>query len=513
MDNSLNSLANALDGLGLEGQEGVVESAAVSNIAWSQKQLDVFEFVKSGSGNGVVEAVAGSGKTTTIVEALKYTDPNIRVAFVAFNKRIADELRERSPDHVHVSTLHSLGLRNIKRTFPKSKVDKNKMWKLFDVYEKKFSYRERELLKDNAAVILRLTSLLKMILLEPTNQNLSHIVDHYGVSINGQRDLIYTAAKKLWQMSLDAIGLSVNYDDMIFAPARGLTECEKFDFLFVDEAQDLNNAQIQFVLKSAKSTGRIVAVGDRMQSIYGFTGSDVDAIPNLIEALDATVMPLTITYRCPTSVVRLAQKFVPYLEAREGAPKGRVETIRLTQLFALVKEGDLVICRVNAPLVSPAFSLIRDNTKAIILGREIGKGLVNLIDRVGKRNSSANVVELLSHMRTYYRTEVAKLIAAKKNSRALALEDQFNTIIALANNCTEISEIKRKIGQVFADDRKGVTFSSIHKIKGGEAERVFILEPGNMPHPMARSDWERVQENNIIYVAYTRAKQELYLVE
>ncbi len=502
-------LANALGSIEIEDEPEVV---SLGEIEWSEKQLAVFEFVKNGDGNAVVEAVAGSGKSSTIVEALKYTDPSDSIAFVAFNKRIADELCDRSPDHVHVSTLHSLGLRNLKRTFPKTKVAKNKMWQLFDTYKSNASFHNRELLQDHGVVILRLVSLLKAVLLEPADSNIQYIVDHYNILTNGERDLIYRATKNLWQMSLDVIEESVNFDDMIFASAWGQVECEKFDFLFVDEAQDLNNSQIEFVLKSVKSTGRVVAVGDRFQSCYGFRGADTDAIPNLIKALGAITLPLTITYRCPTNVVKLAQKYVPHLEARDDAPAGIVQEISLSDMWELVEEGDLVICRTNAPLVPPAFSLIRRGIKAIILGREIGAGLVNFIDRVGKRNASPNVVALIGDMSTYVQYEIAKLIAAKKNSRAMSLQDQFNTIVALADGCTEISEIKQKIRTVFADDRKGVTFSSIHKIKGGESKRVFILEPGNMPHPMASSDWEIEQEQNIIYVAYTRAKEELYFV-
>ncbi len=784
----MSELENALGGIEIED---LPDQTDLDQIDWSQKQLDVFEFVKNGSGNAVVEAVAGSGKTSTIVEALKYTNPTDAIAFVAFNKRIADELRDRSPDHVHVSTLHSLGLRNLKRTFPKTKVTKNKMWQLFDRHKKGHSFRDKELLQDNGATIIRLVSLLKAVLLKPSQENMNYIVDHYNIMVNSQRDLIYAAAHRLWHLSLDAIEKSVDFDDMIFAPAYGLAECEKFDFLFVDEAQDLNNSQIQFVLKSVKSTGRVVAVGDRFQcqpagtkilltggqekniedlkigeqvisydrhsaafvgrktqgrritrvaerkytgelitvsagrystqctsshkwltrfeerttninvtylmkrgdwyrvgwcqlfmsngssqlamrarlegaeyawilgvhndkasasieesiiamkyglptimfetkeatkyyteeniqkvftafwnladreeritkclkdygrelnypfyniykqqrqgrttifetqacnllpdimcvpiyknernpnwtsikierqkaeeekvysldiethhkyiannmltcnSIYGFRGADTQAIPNLIEALDAISLPLTITYRCPTGVVALAQKFVPHLEARADAPTGIVQDISISDMWELVEEGDLVICRTNAPLVPPAFSLIRRGIKAIILGREIGAGLIGFIDRVGKRYTSHNVVDLLGDMSTYTNFEVAKLLAAKKNSRAMSIQDQFNTIVALADGCTEIKEIKQKIREVFADDRKGVTFSSIHKIKGGEAKRVFILEPSSMPHPLASAQWEIEQEFNTIYVAYTRAKEELYFV-
>ena len=508
----MSNLGNALDSLGLEDEEPVT-TKAVGNLVWSQSQLDIFDFVRNGNGNAVVEATAGSGKTTTLVEALRYTDPGIRVGFVAFNKRIADELRERSPDHVHVSTLHSLGLRNIKRTFPKTKVVKNKMWKLLDQYSITLEYSERQLLKDNSGVVMRLVSLLKATLEEPTTHQMKYIIDRYNLTIDGQEEFIFIAANNLWWMSINTIKEMVNFDDMVFAPANGEVGCEKFDFLFVDEAQDLNKAQTWFVLKSVAEGGRVMAVGDRFQAIYGWSGSDTDSIPNLINALDATTFPLTVTYRCPTKVVQLAQQIVPHIRACEGAPEGVVETIRLMEMQELLKEGDLVICRVNAPLVPPAFSLIRKGVKAVILGREIGRGLTTLINKIGKRTTSNDLSDLLTHMSTYIQRETAKLMAAKKHSRAIALGDQFATIMALADGCDSVAEIKSKIERVFDDNRKGVTFSSIHKIKGGEAERVFVLEPKLIPHPLCESDWELEQEKNLAFVSITRAKAELYFVE
>lgn len=506
----MNELENALSQIELPDDPELV---ALIDLDWSDYQLAIFEFVKSGTGNAVVKALAGSGKTSSILGALNYTDPSIRVAFVAFNKRIADELRNRSPDHVYVSTLHSLGLRNIKRAFPKTKVEKSKMWKLLDQYRSSLAFRDRDKLKENLAAIMKLVSMLKATLLEPTEVNMDFIVDHYNLNVNSQSEFIYSAVESLWNMSRDTIEEMVDFDDMIYAPGAGLVECEKFDFLFVDEAQDLNKAQIQFVLNSVARNGRVVAVGDEFQAIYGFAGSDTESIPNLIHALDATILPLSITYRCPLRVVELAQAFVPHLEAREDAPEGIVKTIREPELLGLVEESDLVICRTNAPLVAPAFGLIRNGVKAVILGREIGRGLIGLIDRVGKRNNPYDVVELLGYMRTYINNEIRKLIVARKTSRALALQDQFDTIIALADGCREISEIKSKINRVFDDNRKGVTFSSIHKIKGGEAERVFILRPDLMPHPMAvDSAWQMEQEKNLQYVAISRAKSELYFV-
>lgn len=74
-----------------------------------------------------------------------------------------------------------------------------------------------------------------------------------------------------------------------------------------------------------------------------------------------------------------------------------------------------------------------------------------------------------------------------------------------------------KITEMFTDDknRPGVRLSSIHKAKGLEAERVFLLEPegASVPHPMARSKQAKEQEYHLRYVAITRAINELVFVK
>ena len=93
------------------------------------------------------------------------------------------------------------------------------------------------------------------------------------------------------------------------------------------------------------------------------------------------------------------------------------------------------------------------------------------------------------------------------------LEDKRDTIEALSDGCQTVAGLEQRIAQVFSDDQAGVVFSTVHKFKGGEAEKVYILEPGLMPHPRASQAWEMVQERNLRYVAITRSKQELYFVE
>ena len=85
---------------------------------FSQYQEAVFNFVIEGQGNAVINAVAGAGKTTTIVQALSVIPENKSVLFLAFNKHIVTELQGRLKGigNVEVATLHSFGNKVVRNT-------------------------------------------------------------------------------------------------------------------------------------------------------------------------------------------------------------------------------------------------------------------------------------------------------------------------------------------------------------------------------------------------------------
>lgn len=479
----------------------------------SKYQIALFDFVKGGKGNAVVEATAGSGKTTSLVEALQYTDPNSNVAFVAFNKSIARELQRRAPSHVHTSTLHSLGHANIRAIFPNCKVDDYKCKNILDeIANNAPSLEYLDALKQNTSTILRLVSLLKSTLLEPTNSNLEWLEDRYGITTNGDGEIIRDAARRIFNESVENTQV-IDFDDMCYFCAIGIVPCKKFDFLFIDELQDVSVSQREMILKSVSETGRVIGIGDRNQSIYSWRAADSQAIPNLIEALHATVLPLSITYRCPKAVVELVNREFPHIafEASQTAIEGTVTTIRSTKMLYDLEQGDMVLCRTNAPLVEPCFTLIRRGVKAIIRGRDIGKGLQILIAKISKKSKANSLSEFLYALKLYESNEVGKLIATEKTQQAATLQDQTETIFALADGCTTIDELNNRIDSVFSDDNApAVVFSSIHRAKGDEANRVYIIKPELLPHPLAKQEWQKQEETCIKFVAYTRAKKELF---
>jgi len=305
---------------------------------------------------------------------------------------------------------------------------------------------------------------------------------------------------------------TVDFEDMQWIPVvnkRLKAHIDKFDYVFIDEAQDLNACQIELLLGTVRKDGRIIAVGDRNQSLYGFRGADTDAIPRLIEMLNAKTLPLSISYRCPKSHVALAKSIVPQIEASDSAVEGSFEYIEYGKFLDTIVEGDMVLCRTNAPLMKPAFQTIRNGNKAIIRGSEIGEQLVNFIERFEAPSLSA----LYSMMSEYVAKEVDRLLGKGKELQAETVMDKEETIRAIANECKTVHELTSKIGILYSNDNVGVVFSSIHRAKGLEAKRVFVLKPELMPHPKAKQGWEQTQEQNVKYVALTRSKSELYYVQ
>jgi DNA helicase-2/ATP-dependent DNA helicase PcrA len=476
----------------------------------SKYQLGIFEWVNSNIGSGkhlVVEAVAGSGKTTTAIEMLKLIPSNKDVIFCAFNKHIQVELSNRLPSNAIAMTYHSLGLSICKDNFGKSlKVDADKTNGLLQSILDKYSYGYLY------PAIRRLSSLCKSSLLEPTYENITDLCYQHNIEVNGDIDIIIDAINQLLYKS-KILTHVVDFDDMCYLPSALKLPAKHHDVIIVDELQDTNKSQIELALMSITNTGSIIGLGDRNQSIYGFRGADVNAIPSLIDRLNADTLPLSITYRNPNQVVKLVNEKFPDIKF-EGRPDnidGVYQEIKAQDFVDKVSAGDMILCRTNAPLVEYCFMLIRNGIKAIIKGRDIGAGLNALIKKYKKVTSV--LVDLLYQLSEYRDLECTKLLASGKTGQAITLGDKINTIIALSDGCASIEEVERRIESIFSDDTAEVVLSSIHKAKGLESQRVFIIHPELLPHPLAKQSWEQRQEQNMIYVAYTRSLNELYIVE
>lgn len=275
--------------------------------------------------------------------------------------------------------------------------------------------------------------------------------------------------------------------------------------------QDINRAQQRLIEKSIKKDkvskkykGRLISIGDGFQSIYGFTGITDRTFLWFKEFKNTKTLPLSYSFRCSKKVIEHANKIVPNIKALPDAPEGDV---RSGNVLEEAMDGDFVLCRTTMPLVQLFFEFLFSNKKAVIKGSDIGLDLIGLI---GTHKNLISLKEYWKEEIEKFKKELKKegILNYNEHSGFTAMEDKANTLIFLADHCTTIDELKKKIGDIFTDKLTGIVLSTIHKAKGLEANRVFIIRPDLIPLPNQRS-WQQKQEKNLEYVAITRAKLEL----
>jgi DNA helicase-2/ATP-dependent DNA helicase PcrA len=296
---------------------------------------------------------------------------------------------------------------------------------------------------------------------------------------------------------------------MIWLPVIHDAKVWQYDRVFIDETQDLNQAQIKLALKACKKGGRICAVGDNFQSIYGFTGADTAALDNVVKNLDAKVLPLSVTYRCAKAIVAIAQEFVPDLEAAPDAKEGTVSYIGEKEMLKQVQAGDFILSRTNAPLIGYCLRLIREGKRANIQGRDIGATLASFI----KKSKAKTIPTLVKYTEAWREKEIARLLKKIPPADTQSVDDKADTILALAEGVPSIQALLTSIEELFSDDdntSSKIVLSTTHKAKGLERDRVFLLRDTYM---RSRRDQAVAQEEkNLLYVAITRSREHLFMV-
>lgn len=475
---------------------------------WSPYQTAVFDFVSNGEGNALVVAVAGSGKSTTIVEAMKLAAGE--TIFLAFNKAIADELKRKG---VNGRTFHALVFGPVVRACNQ---DGPTLDKLRLLARDLFTFSES---KKYGNFAQRMVGLARGMgfgipgMVADVEAEWIKLAEHHDLEPEGDRCFgeAIDAAQRLFAACL--ADKRVDFDDMLYRAVKDDINLPKFDFVFVDEAQDTNPIQRAILRKIMKPGGRMIAVGDPAQAIYGFRGSDSDALATLGREFACVELPLSITYRCPTAVVEYARQWVSHIEAREGAPEGVVMDLGTSWNPLDFMASDLVVCRKTAPLITAAFKFIRAGVPVQVLGRDIGQGLKALI----KKMNAHNVDQLGEKLVAWREREVAKCLVEDDEAKAESIRDRAGVLLFMIDELVEdkrtIADLEAGIDWLFSDKQRAVTFCTGHKSKGLEAKRVFWLGRSECPAKWARKDWQRQQEVNLCYVIATRAMNELYLME
>lgn len=476
----------------------------------SQYQEDIFEFIKYGYGNAVISAVAGSGKSSTIIKALDYIKPERRVLFLAFNSSIVGELKEKiKRDKTDIKTLHSLGYSMIRQNFKDKEIV---------IYEHKYrdalySMFERDCIdfapnRKYVTIILKLCDLGRFYLVKDT-KDLLNVANKYGIILNSGDELDRAFDLISWgKSSLDESNL-IDFTDMVYLPNVLNLKAFKYDFIMIDEAQDLSVSQMELFMKCIKQGSRFIAVGDENQAIYSFSGADAESFAKLRSTPNTIELPLSICYRCPKNVIKLAQRIVPEIECSESALDG---FISYDAKISDLSDGDMVICRNTLPLAKLYLKLIANNMTAYIKGSDIGTNLIELLDYFS--DDMPNIIEHLNEISQLY---LKNNISNGQSEEDIRTSQEYNNLLdkidclkIIGANTKSKAEIIGKITSMFADETKtGICLSTIHKAKGLEANNVYILDKNLIPSKFAKQPWEISQERNLKYVAFTRPKRVL----
>lgn len=471
----------------------------------SPQQAAIFDWIENGTGNGIIEAVAGSGKTTTLVQGVDRMQGS--VIFLAFNKKIVEELKTRIGDRAN--TFHSVGfraLRTVLKTFPQ--LDAKKVKNICAALN----------LPNAVAPIVGMAK--NRLLLPDSDSDLwQEMIEHYGLLDDLPEDTSVEQAIMWAKRVLVANNANthvIDFDDQLYLPLILNARFQTYDWVLIDEAQDTNPARRAIAQKMLGPRGRCIAVGDPRQAIYGFTGTDNDSLSQVAKSFGAVTMPLTVSYRCPKSVVKHAQQWVSHIESAPNAPEGSVETVDAIRFRQVLTNGDAVLCRYTKPLVELCFALIREGRSAKIEGRSIGEQLAKFATKWKVKSLDV----LRDRIDKHFAREIEKATEKKKDAQLDLLNDQYATLHVLLERAENLGlqtteAFRDMILSIFTDEAgfKGILLCSVHRSKGLEWDRVFLLDrETHMPSKYARQEWQMDQEINLIYVAVTRAKKELYEV-
>lgn len=494
-------------------------------IKYSKYQKDIFDYIEHGQGHLVVEAAAGSGKTFTLIKCLELIPNDKRILLTAFNKDIVNELKKKAKEfpNVECKTLHGLGMlmvmKNVDEMSPVPEIFKysSQFYSNPSAYTKINLFRlkkhDRKMYMDN---VKKYVDFARYFLCQ-TPKDLDEIEKAYEIETVADEKEV---AMKLLEWGKTNLK-TMDYTDMIWLPnvlnlkPIGL----QYDYIMVDECQDMNKAERELVLKCFKMGTRMVSVGDENQLIYQFSGSDKDSLNTLKNLPNTKCLPLSISYRCADSIVEYAQRIVPSIEKNDDHRAGNVlEDVPLED----VKDGDMVLCRTNAPLVDLYNRYLKLGKKSYIVGKDIGSNMKTIIESMNMTEVNwGNIEKDGLFIRLYddlFETR-NKIMAESNVSKEDAINsrqfqdklDMINAIGAMANGINSVDELLGKIDVVFPKkvQKEGIKLSTIHKSKGLECENVYIACKSLMPSKNATTKWEKRQERNLMYVAYTRAKNKL----
>ncbi len=491
---------------------------------YSQEQKDIFEFAKKGIKNLIVQAVAGAGKTTTLVGCVNQISDDKRILLLAHNTSTRDTLLEKigKRKNVKVLTLHGLGYRILQENLgTQLEIDEDKYRnyilqnrvELFGAGYKTLNSSSKQTYRAN---VFDLVSKARLNL-KQSEKEIKKVAKKYGLSLMADEN---KAVEKILKWGFENIK-TVDYLDLLWLPGEFGFHTKRYlsDFIMLDEAQDVSIAQQDLIKRCLKRDTRLFAFGDTDQLINSWAGSDYESFEHLKDPNEfnrpAQELPLTTNYRCGKKIIEYAKQYTDSnIHAKEDAEDG---SVNFDVFFNNVKDGDMVLCRNTAPLMKAYKLGLSQGKKMYFRGKEIGKTIQQTVDSADGDTLEEILISIKKRLiATWERVTLDSGLDENEvicDRKILSLLDIVDAIEAFPKSVLTRKDIEAFINDVFTDEKKnGVELSTIHKAKGLEADNVFIICPSLIPSKLAKLDWQIEEEKHLQYVMCTRPKESLNFV-
>jgi superfamily I DNA/RNA helicase len=512
---------------GVPGHPAVIERL-------SKLQVDQRRAATAPPGPVLCVAPAGSGKTTTLVARIAWlvdegADPET-ICAITFNKRAAEELRERvsvalAPmgdglaERIRIRTFHALGLEVLREAG-------ETVQPLLDRDEILRVVAPRATVADRR----RLDTIMSRFKLDLD-------VDPAAIEADPEAGPV-ARTYAAYETEIRRRG-GLDFDDLVARALRLLEGDEgvraswrdRCAHLLVDEAQDLDRAQLRLALLLAAPANRIFLVGDDDQSIYGWRLADVRRLLGLAETSlpGLTRVDLETNYRCPAPVlaraVRLvehnAERFAKVIRAGPNAigtlvlaPTTADDVDRaaaVLQSWPIEGGTRAVLARTNRELVPVAVAALR-------------LGIPFRAPELVLPVESERVDELLADARATPRIPLLQAVgevrraAGRRDAIAAAVLGWAAGFRTLDELVRAVDTTRRALAELRRDDAP-LSLATAHGTKGLEFDHVAVIGLDEGRFPSARSVAEAVEperaleeERRLAYVAWTRARRSLTLV-
>ncbi|MEY4895970.1 MAG: ATP-dependent helicase, partial [Actinomycetota bacterium] len=490
----------------------------------------------------VLHAGAGSGKTRVLTHRIAYriakgtADPQ-RVLAITFTREAASEMRRRlktlgvsrDSQSVTVGTFHAVALALLRQ-------------RLADTHKQMPSIvHNRTQLVAQAAKDHPMSSRARELLTEIDWAH-ARLISPANYAQTAKRLARYTAAphneianiyKEYEQLKVQRNTLDL--DDLIARVIEAMRADNayaqavrwRYRHIFVDEAQDMNPLQYELFEAIRGQRADVFIVGDPMQAIYGWNGSEkklFDELPDKIRG--TTVLRLPNNYRCTPQILSAATSVAKIVDENIDvrAMKSNAEPVILRGFDDAEAEANGIVdclwqyARLGGidPWQSAAV-LVRTNIQSELIVDALVKNNIPVrTSRPSKELTSAIADASQSTNRNELATWVTDVLTESESEVQRWVAEQVQVFLKLdhpgsVDGRTFTSWMRATSADQLNTD--GVEVLTFHSAKGREWDCVVVAgaEVGLMPHNSAVSKDQQDEEVRLAYVALTRASQQLFI--